>query len=74
MVAMNRNDFLVALFGRPVWFHCKQCHRVMAGGTEESFPDMWQEEAVAMEAWRVRPEDLWWFDTVCGSCQEQQRS
>ena len=31
---MNRNDFLVALFGHPVWFHCKQCHRVMAGGTE----------------------------------------
>lgn len=71
---MNRNDFLVALFGRPVWFQCKKCRRVMAGDTQESLPDPWQEEAAAMEAWRVRPQDLWWFDTVCTPCQDQQRS
>ena len=71
---MNRNDFLVALFGRPVWFQCKKCRRVMAGDTQESLPDPWQEEGAAMEAWRVRPEDLWWFDTVCTFCEGQQRS
>ncbi|MCC6965960.1 MAG: hypothetical protein IT391_06720 [Nitrospira sp.] len=71
---MNRNDFLVALFGRPVWFQCKRCRRVMARETQESSPDTWQEEGAAMEAWRVRPEDLWWFDTVCIPCEDQQRS
>jgi len=74
MVAMNRNDFLVALFGRPVWFQCKKCRRVIDGETQESSPEMWQDEAAAMEAGCVRPEDLWWFDTVCVHCQEPQRS
>ncbi len=71
---MNRNDFLVALFGRPVWFQCKKCCRVMAGGMQDSSPNTWQEEGPAMEAWCVRPEDLWWFETVCVHCQEPQRS
>lgn len=71
---MNRNDFLMALFGRPVWFQCKTCRRVMTDDAQESRPDLWLGESVAMEAWHVRPEDLWWFDTVCPPCQEQQRS
>jgi hypothetical protein len=46
----------------------------MTGEAQESRPDLWLGESVAMEAWHVRPEDLWWFDTVCPPCQEQQRS
>lgn len=71
---MNRNDFLVALFGRPVWFQCNTCRRVMAGATQECSPETWLDEAAAMEAGGVKSEDLWWFHTICTSCQEQHKS
>ena len=66
---MNRNDFLVALFGR-LSGSCKAMpsgdgleerrvfSRHVAGGSGSHGNPR-----------RVRPEDLWWFDTVCGSCQ-----
>jgi len=71
---MNRNEFLVALFGRPVWFHCKRCERVKVAETGEASKETWQEEAVAMGRYKVSPEDLWWFDTICEPCQIRQRS
>ena len=71
---MNRNEFLVALFGRPVWFHCKRCERVKVAETGEASKETWQEEAVAMGRYKVSPEDLWWFDTICDPCQIRQRS
>jgi len=73
-VAMSRNDFLVALFGRPVWFQCTKCRRVIAAETQDVSPDTWLEEAVAMEAWQVSPAEVWWFQTVCHPCQNQRRS
>lgn len=69
---MNRNDFLVALFGRPVWFHCKRCQRVKVVETEDASKETWQDQAEAMGRYGVCPEDLWWFDTVCDPCQIRQ--
>lgn len=71
---MNRNALLVALFGRPVWLLCKQCNRVKPAEAEESPPADWEEEAFAMEAHGVIPEDLWWFRTVCDPCRRERRA
>jgi len=33
---VDRNNFLIALFSRPAWFHCKACKRVKVAETEEA--------------------------------------
>ncbi len=71
---MNRNDPWVTLFGRPVWLHCRQCNRVKAAEAEESPLAAWEEQAVAMEEHGVVPEALWWFQTICDSCQRERTS
>ncbi|ULA67832.1 MAG: hypothetical protein LZF62_300058 [Nitrospira sp.] len=71
---MKQNDFLVALFGRPVWFHCKRCNRVQVADTEDEAKETWEEEQTAMSRCQVSAQDMWWFDTVCEPCQIQPRS
>jgi hypothetical protein len=71
---MNQSEFLVALFGRPVWFHCRRCERVKVAETEEDSQETWQQETLAMEKHKVSPGDLWWFDAVCNACQIRRRS
>lgn len=70
---MKQNDFLVALFGRPVWLHCKKCQRVKAAGIEDSSQDGWLEEVEALHQHNVGPEELWWFHTLCDLCQDESR-
>lgn len=72
-VAMSPNNCLIALFGRPVWLHCKLCHRVNPAAGEEASETRWLEEGAAMEEHHVSPADLWWFQTLCECCQRAQK-
>lgn len=55
--------------GRAVWFHCKICGRVQVQGRMVKPGEVWEEASVALRMQDLDPQDVWWFQTLCGCCQ-----
>ena len=55
--------------GRPVWYHCTICQCVQLPGETGNSGEMWEEASVAIRMHELNPQEVWWFQTLCGHCQ-----
>jgi hypothetical protein len=55
--------------GRAVWFHCKKCGRIQIPQRMVTSREAWEEESVALLLYNLDPQEVWWFESLCGYCE-----